>query len=44
MPVIRSALASKSNWVKMSSEDDYVYPGYGNSPEKFVFYEDVSGS
>lgn len=26
----------------MSSEDDYVYPGYGKSPEKFVFCEDVS--
>jgi len=42
MPLIRSALASKYNWLKMSSEDDYVYPGYGHSPEKFVFCEDVS--
>lgn len=42
MPLIRSALASKNNWLKMSSEDDYVYPGYGHSPEKFVFCEDVS--
>lgn len=42
MPIIRSALASKNNWVKMSSEDDYVYHGYGNSPEKFLFCEGVS--
>lgn len=42
MPIIRSAVASKNNCVKMSSEDDYMYPGYGNSPEKFVFWEDVS--
>ena len=42
MPIIRSAIASKSNWEKMCSEDDYVYPGYGKSPEKFVVCEDVS--
>lgn len=42
MPMIRSALKSQENWVKMTSEDDYIYPGYGNSPDKFVFCEDVS--
>ena len=26
----------------MESEDDYMYPGFGIFPEKFVFCEDVS--
>ena len=41
MPMIRAALASKDNWRTMTSEDDYMYPGFGMSPEKFVYCEDV---
>lgn len=42
MPLLRSALTSSKNWRTMESEDDYMYPGFGIFPEKFVFCEDVS--
>ena len=51
MPLIRSALTSSKNkrsfslgknWRTVESEDDYMYPGFGISPEKFVFCEDVN--
>lgn len=37
MPLLRSALTSSKNWRTMESEDDYLYPGFGIFPEKFVF-------